>query len=148
MFAESLRRHRGVVPVPVRVEQVGTEVPGEPVFVLGGHERHVMQEETHCYSFLRSQHCAGLVAWSPPTLSGSVNVPGAVHPEMRMQASSVIEPGEHVLPDAVYAQHGEPREIMFSEPGMAQFPTGQAFPAQRGRHPLGGQVHGVTFGHG
>ncbi len=120
----------------------------ELVFVLGGQERHVVQEETHCYSFLRGQHCAGLVAWPLPTLSGSVKVPGAVHPKMRMQASSVVEPGEQVLPDAVYAQHGEPREVMLGEPWMAQFPTGEALPAQRGRHTLGCQVHGVAFGHG
>jgi len=31
---------------------------------------------------------------------------------------------------------------------MAQFPTSQALPAQRGRQTLGRQVHGVALGHG
>lgn len=123
------------------------QVPHEPVFVLGDHKRHVVQEETYCYSFLRGQHCPGLMAWPSPTLPGPVQVPRAIHPEMRMQASSVIETGEQVLPDAVDAQDGEPREIMLSQPGMTQLTSGQALPAQRSRHPLGRQVHGVAFGH-
>jgi hypothetical protein len=60
----------------------------------------------------------GLVAWPSPTLSGLVEVPAAVHPEMRVQASSVIETGKQVLPDAAYAQHSAPRQIMLSQPRM------------------------------
>lgn len=123
-------------------------MPHEPVFFLGGHKRHVVQEEAHCYSFLCGQYCASLMAWPSPTLPGSVKVPGAIHSEMRMQASSVVEAGEQMLPDAVHAQNGEAREIMLSQPWMAQFPPGQALPAQRGRHKLGRPVHGVAFGHG
>jgi len=84
-------------------------MPHELVFVLGGHQRHVVQEKTHHYSFLRGQHRTSLVAWPSPTLSRSVKVPGAVHPEMRMQACPVVETGEQVLPHAVHAQHGKPR---------------------------------------
>ena len=41
-----------------------------------------------------------------------------------MQTSSVIETGEHVLPDAVYAQDDEPGEIVLSQPWMTQFASG------------------------
>jgi hypothetical protein len=122
-------------------------VPDEPVFVRGGQQCHVVQEKTHCYSVLRGQHSTGLVVWSSPPLPGLVKVPGAIHPEMRVQASSVIETGKKVLADAVYAKHGPPRQIMFGEPRMAQFPPGKALAAQRRRHPLGRQVHGVAFWH-
>jgi hypothetical protein len=120
----------------------------ELVFVRGGYQRHVVQEETHRYSFLCGQHRASLVAGPSPTLSESVKVPGAVHPEMRMQACSVVETGEQVLSDAVHAQHGEPGQIMLGQPWMAEFPMSQALPAQRSRQTLGRQVHGAAFGHG
>lgn len=107
-----------------------------------------MQEETYCYSFLRGQHCPGLMTWPSPTLPGPVQVPRTIHPEMRMQTSSVIETSKQVLPDAVDAQDGEPREIMLSQPWMTQLASGQALSAQRSRHTLGRQVHGVAFGHG
>lgn len=123
-------------------------MPHEPVFILGDHKRHVMQEETYCYSFLRGQHCPGLMAWPSPTLPGPVQVPRTIHPEMRMQTSSVIKTSKQVLPDAVDAQDGESREVMLSQPWMTQLASGQALSAQRGRHALGRQVHGVAFGHG
>lgn len=103
-------------------------MPDEPVFVRGGQQCHVVQEKTHCYSVLRGQHSTGLVVWSSPPLPGLVKVPGAIHPEMRVQASSIIETGEKVLVDAVYAKHGPPRQIMFGEPRMAQFPPGRRWP--------------------
>ncbi len=53
-----------------------------------------------------------------------------------------------MLADALYAQHGQPREIMLDEPWMAQFPLGEALAAQRGRHTFGCHIHGVAFGHG
>ena len=46
---------------------------------------------------------------------------------MRMQASPVVETDEQMLPDALHAQHGEPREIMLGEPWMAQFPRVRRF---------------------
>jgi hypothetical protein len=65
-----------------------------------------------------------------------------------MQTSPIVETGEQVLSDAVYAEDSEPREIMLSQPWMAQLASGEARAAQRGRHTLGRQIHGVAFGHG
>src|ERR671917_43637 len=88
------------------------------------------------------------MAWSSPTLPGLVKVPRAIHPEMRMQTSPIVETGEQVLPDAVYAEDCKPRKIMLSQPWMTQLASDQALAAQRGRHTLGRQIHGVAFRHG
>jgi hypothetical protein len=74
-------------------------------------------------------------------------MPGTVHPEMRVQASPIIETGEQVLADTVHPQHGKPGEVMLSKPRMAQFASNEALATQRRRHPLPRQVHGVTFRH-
>jgi hypothetical protein len=65
-----------------------------------------------------------------------------------MQTSPIVETGEQVLPDAVYAEDCKPRKIMLSQPWMTQLASDQALAAQRGRHTLGRQIHGVAFGHG
>src|SRR5690349_11951035 len=66
---------------------------------------------------------------------------------MRVQAPPVIEAGEQMLADTVHPQHREAGEVMLSKPRMAQFSPGEMLPAQRRRHPLPRQVHGVTFRH-
>jgi hypothetical protein len=90
------------------IEQIGAQVSHESVFLPRGEHSHVVQAEAHRYPVLRGQYCPGLMTWPSPARSGSVKVPGTVHPEMRMQASSVVEPGEQVLADALYAQHSAP----------------------------------------
>ena len=70
--------------------------------VVGGQQHHVVQTETHRYLGQRGQYCAGLVAWPSSPLSGSVKMPGAVHPEMGVQASTVVETGEEMFANAAH----------------------------------------------
>jgi hypothetical protein len=62
----------------------------------------------------------GLVGGPLPHHPRPVEVPGAVHAEVAVQAAAVVEAGEQVLADGPNVEHGTSGEVVLHQPRMAQ----------------------------
>jgi hypothetical protein len=98
--------------VPCGVEQVRPEVADQAGLLGGGQQLQVVQREPDGHAVGRLQNRSRLVRRALPAHPGPVEVPGAVHPEVAVQAAPVIEPREQVLSDAAHLQHGATGQVV------------------------------------
>ncbi len=95
----------------------------EQVLVGRGQQDHVVQPEPDRHPVGGGQHGPGLVRRPAPALARPVEMPGAVQPQVAVQrclvGTSLVEPGEQVLADAVHAEHGPAGQIVLDQPRVA-----------------------------
>ncbi len=75
-------------------------------------------------------------------------MPGAVHPQVRVQGEPALDPGEQVLAAGGDLVHGAPGEVGGGELRDPEVAAGQRPPGQRVVQPACGEPDRVAFGHG
>ncbi len=129
-------------------EHVGTEVP-DHARLLGGREhvddRQPVADRLPVGVLQHDAHLPGRAA--RPAVARPVQVPAAVHPEVRVQGEAAGQPGQHVLAARHHLAHRLPgqverRELRYAEVGAHQRPAGE-----RLVHPVRGQPDGVALRH-
>jgi hypothetical protein len=132
---------------PAGVEQVRAEMTDQAVLLAGPQQGQVVQPEAHRDAISGGEHRPGVVAGVPPPLAREVELPRAVHPQMAMQAATMIEPDEQMLAHAAHPSDPLPGQVVLHQPRVPQLAPHQLLPTQRRIQPPGRSVHGVTLGH-
>ena len=147
IITKPAQRLTGMHLTPVGIEQVRAEMTDQAVLLTGPQQGHVVQPEAHRHALSGSEYRSGVVAGVPPPLAGEVELPRAVHPQVTVQAATVIEPDEQVLAHAGDPSHPLPGQVVLHQPRVPQLAPHQLLPAQRGVQTSGRSVDRVTFGH-
>jgi hypothetical protein len=137
-----------LVEVPVRAEDIGPEMPDQPVLVGGRHDLDVVQAVPDALPPVVGEHHADVVGRTPaPLRSRSVDVPAAVHAEMGAQGPAVAEPDQQMLPARQDLGDRAARQVEGGQLGQPELAAAQGRAGQGGMHPLRGQPDGVSLGH-
>jgi hypothetical protein len=118
----------------------------QAVLLAGPQQGHVVQPEAHRDALSGSEHRSGVVAGVPPPLVWEVELPRAVHPQVTVQAVTVIEPDEQVLAHTADPGNPLPGQVVLHQPRVPQLAPHQLLPAQRSVQPPGRAVDSVTLG--
>jgi phage shock protein A len=137
-----------LVEIPVRAQDIGTEVADEPVLLGRRDEVDVVQPVSDALPVVGREDQTDVVGRAAvPGGPGAVDVPAAVHPEVRAQRPVVGQPDQQVLPSGHDLADGDAGQVEGRQLGDAELAAAQAAAGQRGVHPLRGQPHGVSLGH-
>lgn len=102
----------GPVGVPVRAEQVGAEVADGVVFVGGADQLQYGEAIADGRAVGVAQDRADLVCRAAaPALAVGVHLPGAVHPQVRVEGQAALDAGEEVLAAGRHLQDGTAGEV-------------------------------------
>ena len=134
MLPESAQR---LVEVPVGAEDVGAEVADQGVLVRGRDEGHVVQPVADALPAVGGEDRADREGRAAvPARAGPVDVPTAVHAEVRAQGAVVGQADEQVLAAGDHLAHVDTGEVDGGQLRHPQFAAAQRRAGQRGVHPL------------
>ena len=136
----------GLVRVPVRPEQIGSEVADSPVLLAGSDQLDNAELEAGRLPLLVREHQPDPVV--PPRIARCrADPPGAVHLEVRMHRDVALDPGEQVLAAGDSPGHGAAGQVGRREPRDPEVAARQHAPGQRLVQLAGRPPDDVTLGH-
>ena len=123
--------------VPVRPEHVRPEVPDDRVLVGGRQQVDDRQPVADGLPRRRLEHRPHLpLRPAGPAVAGPVEVPGAVHPEVRVQRQPARQPGQQVLAARHDLEHRLPGQVDRRQRRHPEVAAHQHVPGQRLVQPL------------
>ena len=136
-----------LVGVPIRAEDVGSEMSHHLVFPCRRDEFGDAQPRPHRDMGLSGEDHTHVVGRAGPRLPRSVQIPAAVHLEVRMEGDLALGSEQQVLASRNHLGQHATRQIRRGESGNPKVGSQQALSADRRIEAAGGQNDGVTLGH-
>ena len=143
----------GLGRVPVRAQQVRAEVPHDGVLLVGPDHLKDAQGEPDGVGRGGAQHAAGREAGLPPAAPGRVDLPAALHLQVRMDGEPVLRrralhAHQQVLAAGHHLGHGPAAELQGGEARDPEVGRDQFLPGQGCVQLRGGAEDGIALRHG
>jgi hypothetical protein len=138
-----------LVEVPVGSEQIGPEMTYD--FVLGRRGNHLDDREpvSHCIMITGREYRADFKRGSAtPPPAARVDLPGAVHSEMRVQRELIAEPKQLVLAARDHLAYANAGQIGCRQGGHPEFGSGQHAAGKHLVQPLACPPDRISLRHG